>query len=421
VSAGDLRAALEAELGTDAVRDTDEATRATGVALLAQPPSGDGVSAVLRLLGERGATALIRGQGTQDLLGNTMDSVDVLLSTMALRGVDELDRQDGVVHVGAGTTLGEVAAAARPEGWELPLGAPAESSVGGALSIAAVGPRHLGQGPPRDCVLGLEFVLGSSERTRCGGRVVKNVTGFDLAKLYTGSFGCLGVIESGWLRLQPAPEVATQRVAMVAPEQDPVGLAIAVSRRPSTRCCVLLDDALAREVGAAAGEAGPDEVLMLVEFAGSAPGVEDDVRWLADASTVRELATDAVDALATLQQRGETAVRARLALLPSNCRPAVGKLREAGAECIVYPGVGLVYALWPKPSDAAVAVKAVTDAAVRFRADARFERLPFEHRQRLDVFGVGVDLRAAVERMRALKQRFDPAGVLNPGRFMGRL
>ena len=68
-----------------------------------------------------------------------------------------------------------------------------------------------------------------------------------------------------------------------------------------------------------------------VEFAGSAPGVEDDVRWLADACTVRELATDAVDALATLQQRGETAVRARLALLPSNCRPAVGKLREAGA------------------------------------------------------------------------------------------
>ena len=412
---------LEAELGADAVGDAGADRGATDAALWVEPPSGDGVSAVLRLLGEHGATARIRGQGTQDSLGNTMDPVDALVSTAALRGVDELDRQDGVIHVGAGTTLGEVAAAAGPEGWELPLGAPAASSVGGALSIAAVGPRHLGQGPPRDCVLGLEFVLGSSERTRCGGRVVKNVTGFDLAKLYTGSFGCLGVIEGGWLRLRPAAAVATQRVAKLVPEQDPVGLAITVSRRPSTRCCVLLDDALARDVGAATGEAGVGEVSMLVEFAGSAPGVEDDLRWLADACAVRELATDAVDALSALQQRGETAVRARLALLPSNCRPAVGRLREAGAQCVVYPGVGLVYALWPESSDAAVAVQAVTDAAVRFHADARFERLPFEQRQRLDVFGVGADSRAAVERMRALKQRFDPAGVLNPGRFMGRL
>ena len=219
------------------MRQAEAGFAAARAVLEVSPPDGAAVSAVVRVLGEQRATALVRGRGTRDSLGNRMGPVDVVLSTRALEGVDELDLQDGVVHVRAGTTLEALRDAVAPHGWEVPLGAPVGASVGGALATASVGPRRLAQGPPRDCVLGLEVVLGSSERTRCGGRVVKNVTGFDLAKLYTGSFGCLGVIESGWLRLRPAPEVSLQLLSPLDAVEDPGGLAIAGARRASARCC----------------------------------------------------------------------------------------------------------------------------------------------------------------------------------------
>ena len=418
MSTSRLHAALEAELASGSVREAQPAFVAMGAALEVEPADGNALSAVLRVLGEHRATAVVRGCGTHDQLGNVMGAVDVVLSTRSLAGIDELDLQDGVVHVGAGTSLAELNAAAAPHGWELPLGAPAGASVGGTLATASVGPRRLGQGPPRDCVLGLEVVLGSSERTRCGGRVVKNVTGFDLAKLYTGSFGCLGVIESGWLRLRPLPETTSQTIVPLAGVEDPVGLAIAAARRPAARCCALIDAPLMRRAGIDAEADGAG--ILVVEFAGPAPGVEEDDRWLAGVCAGRAAELDVVQALGGLQE-ADVAVRARLAVLPSACRPVASTLREAGAACIVHPGVGLVYALWDDPGDAPGAASAVAAAADRFQAQARFESLPREHRQRLDVFGVGADSRAVVERMRALKQRFDPEGVLNPGRFLGRL
>lgn len=415
-----LHAALEAELAAGSVREAGTVFAATGAVLEVEPVDGDALSATLRVLGEHRAKAVVRGHGTRDQLGNLMSAVDVVLSTRSLSGIDELDLQDGVVHAGAGTTLEEINAAGAPHGWELPLGAPAGASIGGTLATASVGPRRLGQGPPRDCVLGLEVVLGSSERTRCGGRVVKNVTGFDLAKLYTGSFGCLGVIESGWLRLRPSPEATSQAIAPLGPVEDPIGLAIEASRRPAARCCAVVDAPLARRAGVEAEGASNGGGTLVVEFAGPSPSVREDSRWLAEACAGREAGLDAVEALGTLQA-ADVPVRARLAVLPSACRPVASALREAGAACIVHPGVGLVYAIWDDPEDAAGASAAVAAVAARFQGDARFELLPHEHRPRLDVFGVGTDSRSVIERMRALKQRFDPEGVLNPGRFLGRL
>ncbi len=88
---------------------------------------------------------------------------------------------------------------------------------------------------------------------------------------------------------------------------------------------------------------------------------------------------------------------------------------------IVHSGVGLLYAEWSDPDAARSALPAVERAAQLARGEARFEVLPLEQKRGRDVFGVGVDTRAAQERMRVLKQQFDPHGVLNPGRFLGRL
>lgn len=419
MNATSVRRALEAELGSPAVREAARELAGARIAWEVEPQDPDALASALRLLGESGGRAFVRGRGTHDDLGNFSAEVDAVLSTRALAGVEELDVQDGVVRVRAGTTLAQLADAVEPHGWQAPLGAPATASVGGTLASAAIGPRRLGQGPPRDCVLGLDVVLATGERTRCGGRVVKNVTGFDLAKLYTGSFGCLGVIEAAWLRLRPAPEVVSVYVASLTESHDPTGIATAAARRPTARCAALLDPPVAQRVGLDA----EDEAVLVVEFAGSEPGVRDDSRWLVERCGASEVAGDPIEALARAQVATPAAggVRARVAALPSCSGRAAQALRQAGAQLTVHAGVGLLYAEWWAPDAARMAFPAVEHAAQLARGEARFEAVPLEHKRGRDVFGVGVDTRAAQERMRVLKQQFDPHGVLNPGRFLGRL
>jgi len=411
--------ALEAELGASALRETAHELAGTRIACEVEPQDGSALASTLRVLGESGGRALVRGRGTNDDLGNISAEVDIVVSTRALAGVEELDAQDGVVRVRAGTTLAELADAAAPHGWAVALGALSSASVGGALACASVGPRRLGEGPPRDCVLGMDVVLATGERTTCGGRVVKNVTGFDLAKLYTGSFGCLGVIEAAWLRLRPLPERVGTWHASLTGAQDPVGLAIAAARRPTARCAVLLDPPVARRLGLDV----QSDTTLVVEYAGIGAGVRDDLRWLMERCDASELRGDAIEEIARLQTTAPAAggVRARVAALPSRCGRVAQSLREAGAQLIVHPGVGLLYAEWPEARDAHAALPAVERAARSARGEARFEALPLELKRGRDVFGVGVDTRAVQERMRALKLEFDPHGVLNPGRFLGQL
>jgi glycolate oxidase FAD binding subunit len=407
----ELRTVLERELGAGALRDGPGPPEGFTV----ETPDVEALGAALRLLGEAGGSARIRGMGTHDGLGNVAETPPAVLSTAALRGVEELDTQDGVVRVRAGTPLGELCEAAAPHGWEVPLGGPPTGSLGGTLATAAVGPRRLGQGPTRDSVLGLDVVLATGQPTRCGGRVVKNVTGFDLAKLYTGSFGCLGVIESAWLRLRPLPETVAVCAASLERDADPVGTAVETARRATVRCAALLDAGPAQRVGLAAA-GGP---MLVVELAGSELGVRGDLAWLAGRCEVVESQPELIDALARAQRETPSGrLRARLAVLPSGCSRATRSLRSEGAQLIVHAGIGLIYAELEATSDAVAAVERI---AAQLRMEARFEALSDELKRGRDVFGVGANRRAVVERMRALKARFDPAGVLNPGRFLGRL
>jgi len=190
--------------------------------------------------GRTGVSALVRGCGGHLGFGNPPRSADVFVCVERLTGVDEFDAADGVCHAAAGTTLAEVRETVAARGWELPLDPPGErTSVGGTLAAAAVGPRALGFGLPRDGVLGLEVVLANGERTRCGGRVVKNVSGYDLGKLYTGSLGTLGVIEGAWLRLRPRPATTRMLEMGFAQLAEACAAGLAAARRDSARAVAL--------------------------------------------------------------------------------------------------------------------------------------------------------------------------------------
>lgn len=398
-----------------------------GLGLIARcsPIDGEAFGRGLALLSEKRGTALIHGSGTQMSLGNVVRHVDVALSTKHLSCVDTFDPQDGVLHAGGGTRLADLRKLVNAEGWEIPLDPPFEgqgTTLGGVLSTAAIGPRRLGFGAPRDCVLGLDVVLASGERTRCGGRVVKNVTGYDLAKLYTGAFGTLGLIEGAWLRLRPLPEDVAQRCVDVANAEKGIRLGVGLARRYSARAVMLLSPGLARRV---AGEAESEvsSWRLYAEFAGDVPAVEHDVAWFESES--RELGglaalqsgIDSIGRIGKLQSDDldSRGLRARIAVLPSRLEHLVAALRQAGAELVIHPGLGLVYANF-EGRELDASIEAVDRAVQESSGSVFFETMPSLTKSQHDVFRAS---EPSLTLMRALKRRFDAAGVLNPGRYAG--
>jgi glycolate oxidase FAD binding subunit len=430
-----LRVRLEEAAG-GLVREIAPAAEVAGArpGLRVEPRDADALGAVLAVLDATTTPAVIQGAGTKTWLGNPLRAAEVIVSTLGLAGIDELDEADGVVRVGAGTGVDDLARKAEAAGWLSPLDAPGRGgTVGGALATGLAGPRRPGFGPARDAVLGLDTVLADGSVTRCGARVVKNVTGYDLAKLYVGSLGTLGVIERAWLRLRPRPESVRTMVAPIAPPAsrqpdealgDAITFATICARRATARTVALLDAALGAAVdGLAEAPSADAGLLLVVELAGDAPAVDRDASRIAAERRAEETSAAVVEGLRSLQTDvAPIGVRARLHAVPSALPRIGGLLARGGGRLLVHPVPGCVTAWFeadrgdeedPWWLDRVLGV--VDEARKTCGADAVVEALPAWGRGRRDVFagapGLGV--------MRALKRRFDPNGILNPGRFAG--
>jgi glycolate oxidase FAD binding subunit len=398
---GDLEA-LAPELG-DALRFHDPIV-IDGVPVNATiaPRDDDDLSAVLEALGEASCAAIPLGAGTQLGLGNPPSRADCFLSLEEFSGVDELDPSEGVCHAGAGTPLAELRTRVREAGWELPLDdAGRGGTLGGLLATASLAPRALGFGRPRDVVLGCEVVLADGLRTRCGGRVVKNVTGYDMAKLYVGSLGSLGVITGAWLRLRPRS--AALRVVQSDELSDAEAIAIGTraARLSTARSCLLCDETRG--------------LRATVELAGDAASVERDARDL-EQQGLRHANPALRDAAATRRFAGLTgAIRLVISALSNRLTSCVMELRGTSAELLVLPGLGLVCVRGPG-GEAGALFDAAVRAARAGGGRVLCERAPHEAKRGRDVFAAPP---ADAVLSRALKARFDPSGVLNRGRFAG--
>lgn len=380
------------------------------------PASPPELAGMLRALAEAGGAALVRGGGSRLATGNLLARDATPLETRGLSRLLELDADEGVLQAEAGASLAALRSAAAAAGWELPLDPPgAATTLGGALACAAAGPCFP---QPRDAVLGLEVALVSGALARSGGRVVKNVSGYDLAKLFTGCFGSLGVVTSAWLRLRPLPE---SRILWAAPRPE-APLALEAARRPSVRAALALDEGIA---GAPAGG------QLLLELAGDEPAVAADLAWLGarvpGERAEPERLAGARDALSCADAGDET-VALRVAVVPSAVADAAQALRGAGAALVSEPARGLLHArlareettplLAAARADAAPLLGAAREAAARGRGSWRVLAAPLALKRDLDVFG---DPGPRLALLRRLKEQYDPGCVLNPGRFAGRL
>jgi glycolate oxidase FAD binding subunit len=383
------------------------------------PKCGEELAGELAAAGARGGAVLVRGGGSRLATGNPLLRADAVLETRGLGRVLELDADDGVMHAEAGAPLAALRRAAGETGWSVPLDPPGEhATLGGTLAAAAGGPCFP---RPRDTVLGMTVALADGSLVKMGGRVVKNVTGYDLAKLFVGSFGALGVVVSAWLRLRPRAEAHAVLAAALPAD---AGEALAATRRPAVRAALGLDAALSARVLPEAGRA-----LLLLELAGDAPAVESDAAALAERIGAAPCDPAALTRARALHELGgaehDALFALRVAVVPSALPGACAELARVGFALATQPAQGMIHARRALPTGDAAAASAFASAlgSARKAAEAgrgtwRIEAAPLAHRKDVDVFG---DPSPHLALLRRLKAEYDPQGVLNPGRFAGRL
>jgi glycolate oxidase FAD binding subunit len=196
-------------------------------AYVVAPSSLEELSAVMRVAYERRAAVVPWGGGTQQNIGAPPAKVDLVVRTERLDRVLIHEPDDLTISVEAGITLGALQELTRRHGQMLPLDPPLASraTIGGLLATATDGPRRLGYGTLRELTIGIAVVEASGRITRGGGMVVKNVSGFDMMKLYLGSLGTLAIITSANFKLLPIPRAAATLLCTFG---DPAAAAAAI-------------------------------------------------------------------------------------------------------------------------------------------------------------------------------------------------
>ncbi len=366
---------------------------------------------------ERMRVAFVGG-GTQLGLGRPPEALDAVVRTERMGRILEYAPSDMVLAAEAGATFAHVQATAREHGQMLAIDPPhpERATVGGVVATGAFGPKRARYGAIRDLIIGVTLVRADGTAARGGGKVVKNVAGFDLPKVACGSLGTLGMIATATFRLHPLPEAtATALVGGVAAAKV-VELLLAARK------------AQLEPSAAVALRASDGRFDLGVRFEGFAKGVAHQLARLVDLSRALAAPAEALADEGTFWKRhdaarGGGALRARLAALPMQLpavdalvAPLLRALREGAFAWYATLGFGFVSG---DVGDAAAASAALAAGRAGLGAGGSLvvEAAPSELRA-VDPWG---PVTGSFAIMAALKQRFDPERRLNPGRFVGGL
>ena len=250
-----------------------------------QPADRAAVSSVMQWAAAQDAAVAPRGGGTMSGLGNVPARLDLALDLRKCSRVLDFQPDDLTVTVEAGMTLDALHAELAQGRKYLPLEAPhpARATIGGILSTNCTGPRRFAYGLPRDWLIGIAVVSPGGGESKAGGQVVKNVTGYDLNKLYTGSLGTLGVIVEASFKLTPVPRHSKALIACFqagsGSADAPVGAAQAlVNQGYSPQGVQVLNQAAARRIAVPVIQdmmrgTDPDPWLVLGFYEGRDEGV----------------------------------------------------------------------------------------------------------------------------------------------------
>ncbi len=428
---------------TDPAALAEAAIDSVTPSLMVQPGDDEAVAATLAWANSQGLSVIPRGAGTTLGLGEPPRRADLVLDLSRLNRVLEYEPADLTVTVQAGVTLGQLQQALGERRQWLPLDPPggADRTVGGLVATGASGPHRLAFGTPRDLLIGLRIAQADGMLYRGGAKVVKNVAGYDLPKLFVGSLGTLGVVVEATFKLQPLPR-RWGTVAVVCPSLEAAGhLAgqVLTSSMTPAALCILDMGAVRQTLFRVPDLVPPDtETLLLARFGGIPPAVERQLRELGQLAervggAARSVEADAElwAALADLplDMTARRALRFKNAVLPSRVadamRAAQAVARDHGLPVgqIAYAGNGVVLTTM-RGFGAEEGLQArLTQAgqALRERMADLGGTSVVEHGPTAVKTAIGVwePTRSDFRLMQALKAQFDPQGTLNPGRFVG--
>jgi glycolate oxidase FAD binding subunit len=407
------------------------------------PGSGAHAAAALQYASDNGLAVVPCCNATKLSIGNIPRRYDVALCLKGLDQTRHYEPDDLTVSVEPGIRLGSFQEFLSRRGLWIPLDPPggAGSTLGGIVATNASGPLRLRYGAPRDMVLGMKIATVEGKVIKTGGRVVKNVAGYDLAKLMIGSYGTLGVIVEINFKLYPLPSRRVTRAFRATNLSIARDFRRKVLDSPlSPSRMILLDPGGSAIVRAGAPLARPAEHYEIwIEFAGSEAVTHRSLTMIEGIAASAGLAgypleEGAADGgwsrladFAAPGRRGPEDVLLKASLPLSRAEEFIGcSLREAGAAKVghaacVQLGVGIVH-LCLTPEERASELLAITgrirQAAVQRGGSLTVLHCPAGMKKNMDVWGTEPDDFPLMQR---LKETWDPNGTLSPGRFLGHL
>jgi len=364
------------------------------------------------------------GAGQHQHLGMAAHPNSLVVQTTALNRILEYAPADLTVTAEAGARLADIQAALQPHGQWLPWNPSggALATIGGLLAAGRSGPLRLGYGTPRDWLLGARVALGDGRLIKSGGRVVKNVAGYDSHKLHLGALGTLGIMLAMTFKIAPLPEFDQTVLGVYA--DVPAALAAVARLRTRPLAPISLAIVTGPAVKTFQANAVPSDVLLLARFMGIRAAVERHVHVAESVGAAPiEDGTECWHRIAEYA----TPVAPDDLILRIGTRPAaLAALIQAlqrhepnGASVLAEPGVGLAYARWPlrnDMNDIAARLMALRMDLVAYDGYVVVEAVPPDLHTTLDCWGPAP---ATIALMRSLKAQWDPAGILNPGRYVG--
>lgn len=371
------------------------------------PATPSEAAEAMRALAADGTPLRVRGGGTKFAWGSECEP-GAIISTASLAEVKEHNAADMTAILGAGTPLAQAQETFAQSGQMLALDPPLvgeAATIGGIIATNDSGPLRHRYRAARDLVLGMTVVLSDGTLARSGSRVIKNVAGYDIAKLFAGSLGTLGLIVEVIVRLHPLPR---RTVTVVGKSGDPAAIHSALFD--------LGHAPLEIEAFDVAWAHGSGQVL--ARFGGVAPeGQSGNARILLDKAGLDVTETDD-DAAYWMDQRDaqrapQGGMSVKLSALPSDFEKVVAATQRLGGSLVGRAGLGLYWLRTPStvPLDeirrefSSVARHIVLlDAPDDVRGDGQVWGEPDPDTLRL---------------MQAVKSRFDPAGICAPGLFVG--
>ena len=402
------------------------------------PASVQEMQDVLQFAVKQGVSVIPAGAGTKLGIGNLPQKVDVVLATTSLNSVVEYEPADLTVTVEAGIRLGDLQTELAKHRQYLALNPPYADrcTIGGIVATNASGSLRLRHGTARNQVLGLRVVRADGTVVKSGGKVVKNVAGYDLNKLYIGAFGTLGIITEVTLKLSPIPvrqAILTADFQNVQEAAD-TGLSIVGSQTLPMFVNLFVNSDPAR--GGTEAPTDENKTLLVVGFGGD----PETVAWqltqcqgimeqngaigvtIVEGESLQHL-QGAVQEFSEDNKNTEIIV-AKLNLKRTDVAKFAAQIVEANWACDVQMmallGSGVLYVTLPVTSDTdyqslANALTQLRQTAMSRQGNLIIEVAPPELKRHIDVWG---SVEGTLSLMKQIKAKFDPAGLLNPGRFV---